>query len=58
MKTYGGIYGRQKIHLSMGGSRKPMYRSKFPKKGGLGQFVGSRGWGLDKKEGGDVFEEG
>ena len=42
----------------MGGSRKPMYRSKFPKKGRLGQFLGSRGWGLDKKEGGDVFEEG
>ena len=42
----------------MEGLRKPMYRSKFPKKGGLGQFVDSRGWGLDKKEGGNVFEGG
>ena len=32
---------------------KPIYIGELPKKGGLGQFAGLRGWGwgLDKKEG-------
>ena len=43
-----GVHG--KIWFLGGVHKKPIYRRELPKKGGLGQFVESKG-GLDKKEG-------
>ena len=47
----------EKSDFQSGGFTKNQYRGGISQKGGLGQFADLNG-GLDKKEGGGVFEEG